>query len=396
MCELAQCARQGAASHAMAPLSAAAAVATLAALGLCSRTTGTAAPTPAAASAGRGEAATDGDGDGGGSVASAAAAVESSGGAVAGRRRSRTGRTCSTPLHCSLNGACGPSGCICDSGWRNGPAEACELLDLLPADLSAGYNHLLGHASDNGSISTWGATQQQGDDGVYHTYVGMMRRGCGINGFETNEEIVHATSASPLGPWATQGPLGQYAASAVCPHAQRDQSTGQWLIFHTGCGNHSNPASEPAPLLIDCVNGTTGPSAAPSDLRPKGAPKTCGVASDVTSLFVGASPHGPWTQQLVRVAPGSASKYINGVPWPGCDGHDNGYDHWTCNATLTPGGNPTALVLENGTTLLLFRTYYKNATMCKKLGMVLRSKAEGNGCECRPDYLAAWLSAGSS
>ena len=79
------------------------------------------------------------------------------------------------------------------------------------------------------------------------------------------------------------------------------------------------------------------------------------------------------------MAPASTSTYINGVPWPGCDGHDNGYNHWTCNATVTPGGNPSALVLNNGTTLLLFRTYYKNATMCEKLGVVLRSKADGNG-----------------
>ena len=283
-----------------------------------------------------------------------------------------------TDLQCSLNGACEPSGCVCDSGWRG---EACELLDLLPANLAAaGYNHLLGHANDNSSVSSWGATQLQGDDGVFHTYVGAMLGGCGIGGFETNEQIVHATSASPIGPWVQQGTLAPFSSSAVCPHVQRDPSTGQWLIFHTGCGNHSNPASEPAPLLTDCVNGTTGPSSAPSDLRPKGAPKTCGVASDITSVFVGASPHGPWSQRLVRVVPSSTSTYINGVPWPGCDGHDNGYNHLTCNATITPGGNPTALVLENGTTLMLFRTYYKNATMCEKLGVVLRSKADGNGC----------------
>ena len=36
-------------------------------------------------------------------------------------------------------------------------------------------------------------------------------------------------------------------------------------------------------------------------------------------------------------------------------------------------------MLHNGTTLLLFRTYYQNASMCKQLGMVVRSKAEGNG-----------------
>ena len=168
---------------------------------------------------------------------------------------------CSTDLQCSLNGACGPYGCVCDSGWHG---EACELLDLLPANLSTGYNHL---QDDNSSVSSWGATQLQGDEGVFHTFLGVMLGGCGINGFETNEQVVHATSASPVGPWVQQSTLAPFSASAVCPHALRDPSTGQWLIFHTGCGNHSNPASEPAPLLTDCVNGTTGPSSAPSDLR---------------------------------------------------------------------------------------------------------------------------------
>ena len=289
-------------------------------------------------------------------------------------------KACTTDMDCSLNGACAAAGdCVCDSGWTSGAKGACELLDLLPADLGAGYNRVLGHAHDNGSVSSWGATQLRAADGTYHTFVGEMEQGCGINGFETNEQIVHATSDTAVGPWARQGTLHPFGASAVCPHAQRDPSTGEWLIFHTGCGNHANPASEPAPLLRDCVNGTTGPSSAPSDLRPKAAPKTCGVASDVTAVFVAPSPLGPWRQQLVRVKPAATSHYINGVPWPGCDGHDNGYNHWTCNATLTPGGNPTALVLKNGTTLLLFRTYYQNASMCRKLGMVLRSRKDGNG-----------------
>ena len=63
------------------------------------------------------------------------------------------------------------------------------------------------------------STQQQGDDGIYHTYVGVMRRGCGINGFETNEEIVHATSASPPSAlrWAISRPAPSAAKARATP-----------------------------------------------------------------------------------------------------------------------------------------------------------------------------------
>jgi hypothetical protein len=196
---------------------------------------------------------------------------------------------------------------------------------------------------------------------------------CGINGYETNEQIVHATSRSVLGPWKRHGPVQPFGSSAICPHALRAPD-GKWLIFHTGCGNHSDPSSEGfgtnhsrahgrvavlAPCthclrhgdpmhtqkcravlhlafavvhaasgsdwltdtlsrvavagpIINCVNGSTPthrryappPSPpmkreeqAPTPRVPSGAPPTCGVASDITSVFVASSPFGPWTQQ---------------------------------------------------------------------------------------------------
>ena len=44
---------------------------------------------------------------------------------------------------------------------------------------------------------------------------------CGINGYETNEQIVHATSKTVLGPWERHGPVQPFGSSAVCPHAAR-------------------------------------------------------------------------------------------------------------------------------------------------------------------------------
>ena len=83
----------------------------------------------------------------------------------------RCAAACTDDLSCSLNGECVGGACSCDSGWVG---SACERLDLLPADLSQGYNHLLEHEQDNESTSSWGATQLKGDDGVYHTFVGEM------------------------------------------------------------------------------------------------------------------------------------------------------------------------------------------------------------------------------
>ena len=78
---------------------------------------------------------------------------------------------CTDDLSCSLNGACVDGVCSCDSGWIG---SSCERLDLLPANLAQGYNHLLGHERDNESTSSWGATQLKDDDGVYHSFVGEM------------------------------------------------------------------------------------------------------------------------------------------------------------------------------------------------------------------------------
>lgn len=126
-------------------------------------------------------------------------------------------------------------------------------------------------------------------------------------------------------------------------------------------------------MRTDCVNGTTPPG--PPRLS-SAARSQCGFASDVASVFVGRSPFGPWTQRVLSVAPAPA-RYINGVLWPGCDGRDNGYGHWTCNATRHLGGNPTAAVLPNGTTVVLFRTYFQNRSMCHALGVATTATYPG-------------------
>ena len=109
---------------------------------------------------------------------------------------------CTSELDCSLNGGCQQGTCHCDSGWIG---ARCERLQLLPARLDEGYNHL----AHTQSVSSWGATQGafDEDDGLYHTFVGELANGCGIDSYETNELIVHATSKSQRGPWRRVGPV---------------------------------------------------------------------------------------------------------------------------------------------------------------------------------------------
>jgi hypothetical protein len=61
---------------------------------------------------------------------------------------------------------------------------------------------------------------------------------------------------------------------------------------------------------------------------------------------------GPWTQQRLKTK-SSRAKMINGVAWPGCVSN---LDPQLCDVPDFIGGNPTALILSNGTTVVLFRT----------------------------------------
>ena len=98
---------------------------------------------------------------------------------------SSASRTCTSDLDCSLNGACSSGSCKCDWGWKG---SHCERLKLLPARLSDGFNHL---ATRNRSVSSWGATQGPFDEQsqLFHTFVGELAHGCGIDSYESNESM---------------------------------------------------------------------------------------------------------------------------------------------------------------------------------------------------------------
>ena len=263
---------------------------------------------------------------------------------------------CTSALGCSLNGNCVGGRCQCFGGW--GGAH-CGRLQLLPTTLASGYNLV----AEEGTAS-WGGSMVRGDDGQWHSFVGEMADHCGLSAFLTNDRIIHAVSKTPIGPWVRQGSLHPFGVSAECPHAIRGPD-GAYLVFHTGCGNLSNPNSIRKPERHDCTNATTpahlmGPihgQPSPSWQQRRRVPK-CGHTAERTSVFVSASPAGPWEQHLLELR----GHDINGVTWP------------PTNSTSRLGrrnGNPTAYIFENGTTVLLFRSEYATDADCVAVGGIL-------------------------
>ena len=99
---------------------------------------------------------------------------------------------CSVDLDCSLNGLCVDAACACDAGWRG---DACQTLALGAAPAGGAY----GFAPN---VSAWGSHVLRGADGLYHMFVSEMWNACGINSWQTNSHLVHATAPTPLGPYA--------------------------------------------------------------------------------------------------------------------------------------------------------------------------------------------------
>ncbi len=153
---------------------------------------------------------------------------------------------CTDDVQCSLNGVCGRDGvCRCDPGWGG---EQCATLRLAPAATENGYRHL-NRSSWGGSVIKQGST--------YHMFVEEIVNDCGLNTYARNMRVAHAVSDSAAGPYRSVGLVTNYSAST--PHAVRDPSNGDWLIFATGCGRQACLA------VSQCANGLTGASA---DMNP--------------------------------------------------------------------------------------------------------------------------------
>ena len=260
---------------------------------------------------------------------------------------------CTSDLDCSLNGICSADGaCTCDQGWTG---SSCDSLDLLPARRVNGYK-IPGRSSWGGSIV------KDDDDGKYHMFVEEIVNGCGLNTYARNMRIAHAVSESDNadGPYHPTNLVTNYSAST--PHAVRDPSSGDWLVFGTGCGTASclpvpgtdcgKGITAATADLYPCPPHSNGTTAAPVVGLGHAQPCTCPVAGQKTpgpecavdwgtNVWRSTSPDGPWelTAPLLDIGHPKLS-HADGTP--------------------VVFANPSGLVLGNGSTVLLFRDYLQN------------------------------------
>lgn len=164
---------------------------------------------------------------------------------------------CNSTLNCSLNGRCATevnpatnSSCECYAGWTG---KRCETLDLLPAQPLAGYRHT--EAGRN--ISSWGApVLRHPKTGVYHAWPAEMTHFCGINAWERNSQVVHATSADPAGTYARQGVVWPVFASEPSVALGSKGEAVMWFS-----ANHPGtvpPGGEEC--TVGCTDGQTVPA----------------------------------------------------------------------------------------------------------------------------------------
>ena len=143
---------------------------------------------------------------------------------------------CSFDEGCSLNGVCTASGtCSCVPEWTG---DDCGVLNLEPARVrpNAGYDE--GPLSDH--VSSWGGSivaDPQG--GLFHMWVSRMGGHCGLGQWQSDSEIVHATSTDPVGPYTMVDKVLPYFAHGPSVRVLPDGKG--YFMMHLGCGYSFTP-----------------------------------------------------------------------------------------------------------------------------------------------------------
>uniref|UniRef100_A0A7S4N9D3 EGF-like domain-containing protein n=1 Tax=Odontella aurita TaxID=265563 RepID=A0A7S4N9D3_9STRA len=137
--------------------------------------------------------------------------------------------TCQNDEDCSLNGICRVGTCHCDAAWF-GPW--CQLLNLQPT------------AKENGlqipGTTTWGGSILADPEHGFVMFVAKMVNRCRLGSWQTNSEVVVATSAEPLGPYTEAGstvaPPWAHNPQAIYVPAQNSEDHGTYCVFTLGDG----------------------------------------------------------------------------------------------------------------------------------------------------------------
>lgn len=192
--------------------------------------------------------------------------------------------TCRTDFECSFNGVCNAGSCVCSPAWTG---AYCHELNLLPAANDTGLNQL--HSEP--PISNWGAAVLLGEDGLYHMWASEIVNSCGVHAWNSNSQIVHATSPTATGqytrkevvfgvfshePQVVRAPTGEYIMYFT--HYPNGSATEYGVCNCSGSGGNSHPhphlpqcggplvnVSDPGPLstYFSYASGPGGPWSAP-------------------------------------------------------------------------------------------------------------------------------------
>mmetsp|Transcript_28805 Transcript_28805/g.35042 ORF Transcript_28805/g.35042 Transcript_28805/m.35042 type:complete len:431 (-) Transcript_28805:17-1309(-) len=146
--------------------------------------------------------------------------------------------SCQNDEDCSLNGLCSPTAktCHCDAAWT-GPH--CELLNLLPTPVDNGLSIVTNDDGNGTHVTTWGGSVLLTEDG-FVMYVAKMVNGCGLDSWQTNSEVIVATSSDAVGPYVDTGitvvsPWAHNPQAIFIPDSD-DEGVGVYCVFTLGDG----------------------------------------------------------------------------------------------------------------------------------------------------------------
>eukprot|EP00035_Acanthoeca_spectabilis_P011694 m.206085 g.206085 ORF g.206085 m.206085 type:complete len:564 (-) comp15424_c0_seq2:110-1801(-) len=144
-----------------------------------------------------------------------------------------TASACTTDANCSLNGACLPTGCVCDRPWTG---SSCSQLDFNPTPVGGAYGYGTPFA-----VTSWGGNSiYDNATKTWHLYVTEMQGDrCGLRAWGTKSSVTHAVSDSVMGPYTKVATVLEHEAH----NPQAIVVGGAYYIFHIGTANKSTPAA---------------------------------------------------------------------------------------------------------------------------------------------------------
>ena len=238
---------------------------------------------------------------------------------------------CSTELDCELSGSCEAGRCACDPGWT-GPT--CTMLNLEPN----APGHVAFHDVQHG-WSSWGSSPPiRAPDGTFHLYATRDINRCPVvPDYTYNEQLIHATSSSLLGPYS----FSNVALDQVIinPHVVKAPG-GELVLFYSGepvPGRLAKNCSHSRQLQQQQQQRRQHHFSSSSRARSHEPPGPTGYVNDGCVLSVATAPdvNTPFVNLLTNFTPAGAKRLF-------------------CRT------NPTAFIFQNGTTLLYFRSAESN------------------------------------